>query len=321
MRDDLGFASLSRPEDAVMLADPPLDRIFVRNLVQEIEIGAFTEERGVRQRLRFNVAVEVRAATGPVQDNADRIVSYDSITAAIRSISEGDRIDLLETFAERLAQLCLVDGRAARAHVRIEKLDRAPGALGVEIVRSRPPEDGNVVAMAQPAVLTARSAPTVIVVGDDVLFSAERSAWIDAAASGPSILSPAPTRLMGAAVAAGGELAIDPLTQARWAMLSMQQAAWGLAAQDNRLAVADTATAIEAELQGGRIPVWSPARLPESDFSAAELASALRLSAWLAEQLGGGSVVYAGADLPEDAPRSNAAHASAPAVLAALLTT
>ena len=37
---------------------------------------------------------------------------------------------------------CLADPRAARVFVRIEKLDRIPGALGVEIVRSRLPEGG-----------------------------------------------------------------------------------------------------------------------------------------------------------------------------------
>ena len=42
--------------------------------------------------------------------------------------------------AERIAAGCLVDSRAVRAFVRVEKLDHIPGAFGVEIARARMPE-------------------------------------------------------------------------------------------------------------------------------------------------------------------------------------
>ena len=44
-------------------------------------------------------------------------------------------MNLLETVAERIAQSCLEDIRAVRVFVRIEKLEKIPGGLGVEIVR------------------------------------------------------------------------------------------------------------------------------------------------------------------------------------------
>ena len=37
----------------------PLDRISVRDYTRSVEIGAFATERGVTQRLRFNVVLEV----------------------------------------------------------------------------------------------------------------------------------------------------------------------------------------------------------------------------------------------------------------------
>ena len=36
---------------------PPLDRISVRDYTRQVEIGAFRSERGVTQRIRFNVVV------------------------------------------------------------------------------------------------------------------------------------------------------------------------------------------------------------------------------------------------------------------------
>ena len=47
-----------------------------------------------------------------------------------------ERLNLLETLAERIADRILIEPQAIRVFVRIEKLDRGPGALGVEIVRS-----------------------------------------------------------------------------------------------------------------------------------------------------------------------------------------
>ncbi len=121
--------------------DVPADRIFLTNYVREMEIGAYAEERGVVQRVRFDVTLEVTRNTAYIDDRAERVVSYDDLVGAIEELIAGPRLNLLETLAERLAQTCLVDPRARRVHLRIEKLDRLEGAgLGVEIVRVREPE-------------------------------------------------------------------------------------------------------------------------------------------------------------------------------------
>lgn len=119
----------------------PADRIFLSNYVREIEIGAYAEEHGVTQRVRFDVALEVTRNTAHIDDRAARVVSYDDLVGAIETLIDGPRMNLLETFAERLAEMCLVDPRARRVHIRIEKLDRLNGAgLGVEITRIRSAE-------------------------------------------------------------------------------------------------------------------------------------------------------------------------------------
>nr|BEI32143.1 dihydroneopterin aldolase [Shimia sp.] len=89
------------------------------------------------QRVCFNVVVEVRPLSGAVEDDVDRILSYDRVTEAIAHELAAERLNLLETLAERVAERILHEPQAMRVFVRIEKLDRGPGALGVEIVRSR----------------------------------------------------------------------------------------------------------------------------------------------------------------------------------------
>ena len=81
-----------------------------------------------------------RTTPPPQADDVDQVISYDTITEAIEAELAAERVNLLETLAERVAHRCLADPRAVRVFVRIEKLDRIPGALGVEIVRARLPE-------------------------------------------------------------------------------------------------------------------------------------------------------------------------------------
>ncbi|MEE4187886.1 MAG: diguanylate cyclase, partial [Roseobacter sp.] len=47
----------------------PLDRISLRDHIVDVEIGAFQAERGVTQRICFNIVVEVRPLTGPIDDD------------------------------------------------------------------------------------------------------------------------------------------------------------------------------------------------------------------------------------------------------------
>ena len=132
----LAFAHPSERSEATA-ARGALDRISLRDHIVEVEIGAFQAERGTTQRICFNIVVEVRPLTDPIDDDVDRILSYDRVTEAIAFELAAERLNLLETLADRVAERILLEPQAVRAFVRIEKLDRGPGALGVEIVRGK----------------------------------------------------------------------------------------------------------------------------------------------------------------------------------------
>ena len=137
MSDKISQAFGHPLERALAIAgDEPRDRISLRDYVTEVDIGAFQKERGQIQRLRFNVVVEVQPITAPLDDDVDRVLSYDVVTEAIEGELTSERLNLLETLAERVAAHILAEPQAERVFVRIEKLDRGPGALGVEIMRS-----------------------------------------------------------------------------------------------------------------------------------------------------------------------------------------
>jgi FolB domain-containing protein len=119
------------------------NRIFVRDFVLPIRVGAYAHEREKLQRVRFNIEVDVLRPAHPTEDMRD-VFSYDLITDGIRMIVAQEHIALLETLAERIAALVLAHPWVSAAAVRVEKLDLGPGSVGVEIRRERPAEMANV---------------------------------------------------------------------------------------------------------------------------------------------------------------------------------
>ena len=114
-----------------------LDRVFVHDLVLDVEIGAYTLEKGVTQRVRFSVDVDVIPASVALDDDIGHAFDYDTIIKGIKDIISRGHINLVETLAETVARHCLAHPRASSVKVTIEKLDKEPGAVGVEIVRGK----------------------------------------------------------------------------------------------------------------------------------------------------------------------------------------
>jgi dihydroneopterin aldolase len=117
--------------------DAATDRIFVRDFVLPVRIGAYAREREKPQNVRFNIDVKVRSTGHGVEDMRD-VFSYDVITDGIRLIVAQEHIAFLEILAERVVAMVLGHPRVVSVTARVEKLDVGPGAVGVEIVRERP---------------------------------------------------------------------------------------------------------------------------------------------------------------------------------------
>jgi dihydroneopterin aldolase len=114
-------------------------RIFVRDLVLMCRIGAYPEERLKTQRVRFNLDILVQAPQDPIGDDLAQVLSYDTVIADIRELTARGHINLVETLAAEIADICLADPRVAEVRVMVEKLDVEPAAagVGVEIERRR----------------------------------------------------------------------------------------------------------------------------------------------------------------------------------------
>ncbi|MDQ6435412.1 (5-formylfuran-3-yl)methyl phosphate synthase [Mesorhizobium sp. LHD-90] len=118
--------------------DPALgtDKIFVRDFVLPVQIGAYSFEHGHTQKVRFDVTAEVQRITSNPEDMR-HIVSYDIIMDGIRTIVARGHVELSEALAEQVAAHVLEDPRVVRVTVSVQKLELGPGGVGVEIERKR----------------------------------------------------------------------------------------------------------------------------------------------------------------------------------------
>ncbi len=267
--------------------DGPLDRISLRDHIVTVEIGAFQAERGKTQRICFNVVVEVRPIADPVDDDVDRILSYDRVTEAIAAELAEERLNLLETLAERIAERILQEPQAVRTFVRIEKLDRGPGALGVEIVRSV--DD----LKTKPVSLHADTGPHphVVYLTNAAVTSPHLQRWLDQLEqrAEPVVLCVGPADLPAPQTG-------HRMTQRRVDLLAIEQNAWVLASCDERCVVVDTRTELDWAMKNGQIIVWAPSKivLDAVDGPGADVGDPVTLAAWFAEHIDASDLLLIG---------------------------
>ncbi len=289
----LAFGHPEERAEASASADPR-DRISLRDHIVSADIGAFQQERGHEQRLRFNVVVEVRTAPAPLEDDVDRILSYDVLTEAIADELAEERLNLLETLAAKVAERILAAPQAMRVFVRVEKLDRGPGALGVEIVRSR--AEAPVQLLADDGT-ASNLHPLVVHLSNAAIAAPDLPKRLDSlAATGlPVILT---VGLPDGTRPTTGHRA----TERRIELLAIEQNAWVLASRDPRCVVVATRTEIDWAMKHGQMIVWAPSKIVLDAVDGPQARGSVDLALWLAEHMAATRLELHGAHADVTAP-------------------
>ncbi len=127
------IAPLPRPANA------PRRKVFVKGLKLDASIGAYEREKLAAQPLRIDLELEVIEPASPAGDRLEDVVCYNRLTEGIKAIIAEGHIKLVETLAERIADLAIAHPMVLAVSVRIEKLKAIAEAeaAGVEIMRTK----------------------------------------------------------------------------------------------------------------------------------------------------------------------------------------
>lgn len=115
-------------------------RLFLRDHVVQVHIGAHDFEKGVSQRLIFNVELFVPfEGSTPTSDSLSEVVDYDFIRALIASRVARGHVELQETLCDELAQQLLGHPQVRAVRLSTQKPDVYPdcAGVGVEVFRMK----------------------------------------------------------------------------------------------------------------------------------------------------------------------------------------
>ncbi len=128
-----------RYQSQVQIADGvhKIRHVFIRDMVIDCSIGIYTHEKEHEQRVRINLDLAVGEGDHQINDDIRNVISYEDMAKGVEAIIATGHINLVETLAENIAEMCLQDKRVFSARVRVEKLDIIASAesVGVEIER------------------------------------------------------------------------------------------------------------------------------------------------------------------------------------------
>ena len=114
-----------------------MDRVFIEGLEVDTVIGAYDWERDIRQCLRLDLSFAWDNRPAAATDDLALALDYASVSSRIQAFAEQARFELVETFAERLAEVLMSEFQIPWMHLRLTKPGAVPAArgVGVEIER------------------------------------------------------------------------------------------------------------------------------------------------------------------------------------------
>lgn len=98
-----------------------LDRIELRGLRARGRHGCLPAERELGQEFVVDVVLRLDVGPAAADDDLSRTVDYGALADRLVGIVRGEPVNLIETLAERLAQVCLADPRVEEAEVTVHK--------------------------------------------------------------------------------------------------------------------------------------------------------------------------------------------------------
>lgn len=128
------------PAPECHLQEDGRDTILIEGLLLPAEIGVLDSEKGRRQSVRFDVEIETVPDYRRIVCETGQYVSYaDTVTYVQDKAASGGHVELVEEWAEAVAEFVLANPLADKVTVKVTKPDIFEDAagVGVRIVRRR----------------------------------------------------------------------------------------------------------------------------------------------------------------------------------------
>jgi 7,8-dihydroneopterin aldolase/epimerase/oxygenase len=97
------------------------DRIALRGLRAHGRHGVYDFERERGQMFRVDAVLELDTRPAAAGDDLDRTVNYAELAQQLYAVLSGEPVNLLETLAQRLADVCLASPLVGAVEITVHK--------------------------------------------------------------------------------------------------------------------------------------------------------------------------------------------------------
>ena len=114
-------------------------KVLIKDLVLKMLVGIHSFEKKKKQRVKFNLIINIDQSLEPSDKDLKSIVNYEHIIKTIEKITARRHFPLLETLAEKILSNLFENFKIKKILLRIEKLDviKNTTSVGIEIEKSK----------------------------------------------------------------------------------------------------------------------------------------------------------------------------------------
>ena len=114
-----------------------MDIIFIRDLRIDTVIGIYDWERSIKQTLHFDVEMATNIRKAAATDLIEDTLNYKAVAKRVITFVEDSSFQLVETLAERVAELILEEFSVPWLRLTLNKAGAVRGAQGVGVIIER----------------------------------------------------------------------------------------------------------------------------------------------------------------------------------------
>ena len=119
--------------------------VFIKDFIIEEIIGIHEHEKIKKQKIKFNIILNVNHNFVPDEKDIKSIIDYEKITNKLESLTKSKKYNFLESLAEDSFEEIFEDKRINSVTIKIEKPDAIKNAksVGVEVFKTRKDYEGS----------------------------------------------------------------------------------------------------------------------------------------------------------------------------------
>ena len=114
-----------------------MDRIFLSEMKIETTVGIWEWEKRIKQQVIIDIEMSADIKKAAATDQIEDTLNYKAVAKSVRKLVEESSFQLVETMAEKISELVIVEHNVSWVKVRVNKPGAIRGSKGVGIIIER----------------------------------------------------------------------------------------------------------------------------------------------------------------------------------------